>query len=199
MPTSNFKTQKESSRTVKIWPRSKHLIHTSASMQYFQIPPTDALLAHNTIHNLTVGDRRPRTNPRGRPLQPAIGRSAYESADNVHCSHALTTAGAWRLARYGLRFTATPIRSAMCCPPSHFAKFRLASINPKFRRCSEVHRSEPAAQPRSAAERATHSNVHVCMHCAMTGACGLAVCVYQTEGVSEACDAPRCWGARAND
>ena len=75
-------------------------------MQYFQIPPTDALLAHNTIHNLTVGDRRPRTNPRGRPLQPAIGRSAYESADNVHCSHALTTAGAWRLARYGLRFTA---------------------------------------------------------------------------------------------
>ena len=112
----------------------------TAALQTAIEPPTDALLAQNTIHNLTVGDRRPRTNPRGRPLQPAIGTSAYASADNaLHTCTYHSGSGGWH----------TTERNVLpkACPPSHFAKFRLASINPKFRRCSEVCRREPVATP----------------------------------------------------
>ena len=103
----------------------------TAALQTAIEPPTDALLAHNIIHNLTVGDRRPRTNPRGRPLQPAIGESAYASADNaLHTCTYHSASGGWHSTQRNVLPKA--------CPPSHFAKFRLASINPKFRRCSEV-------------------------------------------------------------
>ena len=109
----------------------------TAALQTAVEPPTDALLAQNAIQHLTVGDRRPRRGGNVRELQMAISTDERGSADNA--LHTVLyhkgSGGRYDTGRYD---TTNRDETHVACPPSHFNKMRLASINPKFRRCPEV-------------------------------------------------------------
>ena len=113
----------------------------TAALQTVVEPPTDALLAQNAIQHLTVGDRRARHGGNVRELQTAISTDERGSADN-----ALHTA-LYHKGSGGRYDTNDRDETHVACPPSHFNKMRLASINPKFRRCPEVR--PPTRPPRS--------------------------------------------------
>lgn len=87
-------------------------------------PHGDATLARNAIEHQTVGDRQHRD---GRTtLQPAEdceARGCVGSA--LHSTLYHKGAGGWQ-------------KTEASCDAAHFAKFRLASINDKFRRAHEV-------------------------------------------------------------
>ena len=86
--------------------------------------PHDATHRENNIAALTVGDRQPR-HQAGRVRQPAVGTTPESSVGNaLNTALYHTGSGGW-------------YNSPTACDQAHFAKFRLASINPKFRRCPE--------------------------------------------------------------
>ena len=88
-------------------------------------PHGDALLRGNAIEHQTIGDRQARGNNM-RTTQPAMSSTPRDSVANaLHPTLYHTGSGGWA-------------NTDAACDEKHFRKFRLASINPKFRRCHEV-------------------------------------------------------------
>ena len=88
-------------------------------------PPDDAVRRENAIDRLTVGDQHARTGGAAR-LQPAVGATPQAAVGNaLHPTLYHSGSGAWQ-------------KTTTACDAAHFRKFRLASVNPKFRRCQEV-------------------------------------------------------------
>ena len=86
-------------------------------------PPADATLRQNGIQNLTVGDRRARTGHV--TLQAAVATTEAASVGAaLHPTLYHTGRGAFH-------------QTDTACDEQHFNKARLASVNPKFRRCTE--------------------------------------------------------------
>ena len=96
----------------------------TGALQTVVEPPTDARLQQNAANQQTLGERYARDGTR--LLQPLIADSPNASVGAaLHPTIYHTGEGDWH-------------KTPTACDEAHFRKFRLASINPKFRAAQEV-------------------------------------------------------------
>ena len=96
----------------------------TGALQTVVEPPSDATLLQNAVWNQTVGNVHTRDG--AVRAQPLVAETAAGSANNaLHSVLYHKGDGAW-------------CNTSTACDEAHFAKFRLGSINPKFRVAQEV-------------------------------------------------------------
>ena len=98
----------------------------TGALQTVVEPADDAARTENAITYQTVGDRRMRTG-NVTNVQPAVGTTGNTSSvgNALHPTLYHRGSGGWH-------------KTETACSQAHFQKFRLASVNPKFRRAQEV-------------------------------------------------------------